>query len=393
MSHFCQSRLDKPWKLGSNRGFWMLDEESCVPEEPQEHVSGLQDLLTDLEIEAREISQDCTRYHGFQGGKYVPQAYPWLEERYRGRSASVMEDINEDLWKSDVKAPSGRPYIEVKRCALQPDEDIDSDSAALGIFTTCNIEKDTTILIDVTDLFGCSGPGTGNSRANLHGSEGCLQQYHPNLPNDDGPSLRWVRDRVGKHAADVLLLCRTLMSCVKRDLASPFDLPAIARLVPSYHLQKARSFYLDETAITHDALQHFGIDIFADHRYDTWVLFTISARLRNNSWTTPLAAALSPIFSLFNHSCEPNAEWQTKRDHRTIHVRVLRDVAAGEQLFVEYDSYAHEKPLEARRRHLAQWFERCMCSRCAREEREEQGSLGTRADEDRERGDEDENVS
>ncbi|KAM0720005.1 hypothetical protein Q7P37_004140 [Cladosporium fusiforme] len=371
MDQLQQSFSGKTWRLGSGRGFWMLDDEQPTAEEP-EYLPGLQALLDNLEREARDILEDNTLYYHSYEGRYVPQAYPWLENRHRGRNSVVMEDINKDIWKNEARTPLGKPYIEVKRCSFKSGEDLESETAALGIFTRYDIKKNTTILIDFTDLFGCNGPGDDNSTANLHGGQGCHQKFHPNLAEDAaGSSLRWVRNRAGKHAPDVLLLCRTLITCVRLNVQSPFDLPAIARLVPSYHRESARKFSLDDDiAIIHDALQQFGIDIFADQRYDTWVIFTLSALLRNNSWTTPLAAALSPLFSLFNHSCEPNAQWQTMRDHRTIHVRVSEDVAAGEQLFVEYDSYAHDYPLETRRKHLSHWIERCMCSRCAREERD-----------------------
>jgi hypothetical protein len=160
------------------------------------------------------------------------------------------------------------------------------------------------------------------------------------------------------------------MACAQAHLDSPLDLPAIARLTATYHRQAAKTFRLDrDFAIINDALELFGFDIFANHQYDTWVLFTLSARLSNNSWTNPVSVSLNPLFSLFNHSCEPNVDWATQKDHRTVIMRVSRDVTAGEQLFVEYDGFEHDRPVHERRQRLTRWIDGlCMCSRCVREE-------------------------
>jgi hypothetical protein len=161
------------------------------------------------------------------------------------------------------------------------------------------------------------------------------------------------------------------MACHQANLSSPLDLPAIARLTATYHRQDVKTFRLDhDFAIINDALELFGFDIFASHNYDTWALFTLSARLSNNSWTNPMSVSLNPLFSLFNHSCEPNVDWATQKDHRTVVMRVSKDVVAGEQLFVEYDGFEHDKPVHKRRQRLTRWIDGlCMCSRCAREER------------------------
>jgi SET domain-containing protein len=82
-----------------------------------------------------------------------------------------------------------------------------------------------------------------------------------------------------------------------------------------------------------------------------------------------MSVSLNPLFSLFNHSCEPDLDWETQRDHRTVVMRVSKNVRAGEQLFVEYDGFEHDKPVNERRQRLARWIDGlCMCSRCVREE-------------------------
>ena len=338
----------------------------------QDETDKLRRTLNDIVIDARGLQASNLCYQDDREGRFIPQAYPWLQEKHRVRSQGVLDEINREIGMNKSKSPEGQPCVEVKRCSFQPGEKEESESAPLGIFAACDLPKDYGILVDRTNLFGCSGPGPGNSRSHLGGSFGCLHPLHPNLAQDEGfHDLRWVREQAGLYATDPLLLCRTLLASVaSKNSQSPLDLPAIARLTPTYHRQEAKTFRLStDIEIPNRALQTFGIDIFANHHYDSWVLFTLAARLRNNSWSSPVAAALNPLFSLFNHSCEPNVEWQTRKDHRTIDLRVSRDVVAGEQLFVEYDGFMHDATLEMRRNRLAKWIDGpCLCSRCLREE-------------------------
>jgi hypothetical protein len=152
--------------------------------------------------------------------------------------------------------------------------------------------------------------------------------------------------------------------------SSPLDLPAIACLTATYHRQETKTFRLErDKVIINDALDQVGIDIFANHNYDTWVLFTILARLYNHSWTDPMAAGLNPLFSLFNHSCDPNVIWATKKDHRTVMMLVSRDAVVGQQLFVEYEGFVHGRPVGERCRRLASWISGpCTGRRCVLEQ-------------------------
>lgn len=368
---FLDSRQDEHWSLGSGSGFWMRDESRTAENEGQGGDEQLRTSLETFNLQASQLQASNFRYKEHKEGKYVPQEYPWLGAKHRGRSQHVLDDITAEIAHNEAKTAAGLPSIEVKRCTFRPGEEDKSDGSALGVFAKCDLQKKTKILVDRTDFFGCNGPGPKNCRANLGGGLGCLHPIHPNIGADDGKhDLRWVRERAGSHAADPLLVCRVLMACAQANLDSPLDLPAIARLTATYHRQTVKTFRLDrDFAIINDALELFGFDIFADQNYDTWVLFTLSARLSNNGWTNPMSVSLNPLFSLFNHSCEPNVEWATQKDHRTVVMRVSKDVVAGEQLFVEYDGFEHDKPVDQRRKRLTRWIDGpCMCSRCVREE-------------------------
>lgn len=74
-----------------------------------------------------------------------------------------------------------------------------------------------------------------------------------------------------------------------------------ARLTPSYRTTAYKTFCLEkDITILMEVLQNFGLDIFANHNFDTWVLFEIHARVINNSWSDPLATCVSPLFSLIS---------------------------------------------------------------------------------------------
>jgi len=371
MLSFLDSRPDENWSLGNGSGFWMLNDNTTTANKAQGGEEQLRTTLHTFDLQARQLQASNFHYKEHKEGKYVPQEYPWLEAKHCGRSQSVLDDIIAEIANNEVKTTAGLPCIEVKRCTFRPGEEDESDGAALGIFATCNLRKDTKILVDRTEFFGCNGPGPKNCRANLGGGAGCLHPIHPNIGSDEGKhDLRWVRERAGSHAADPLLVCRVLMACAQANLESPLDLPAIARLTATYHRQAVKTFRLDrDFAIINDALELFGFDIFANQNYDTWVMFTLSARLSNNGWTNPMSVSLNPLFSLFNHSCEPNVDWAAQKDHRTVVMRVSKYVVAGEQLFVEYDGFEHDKPVDERRERLTRWIDGpCMCSRCVREE-------------------------
>lgn len=85
-----------------------------------------------------------------------------------------------------------------------------------------------------------------------------------------------------------------------------------------------------------------------------------------------LDSGISPLFSLFNHSCEPNVDWTIRRDHTTMKIRVNQDVKQGEQLFVDYDGFMEGSTLQARRKRLRKWLdEGCQCTKCRRQEAEQ----------------------
>lgn len=213
--------------------------------------------------------------------------------------------------------------------------------------------------------------GASGDYTNLHGGIGCPDPVHPNAESDDTKlDLRWIRDKAGKHASSILRNCRLFLCCIEDGFEHPLDHPLIARMTPTYPKDTIAKFSLaDDIAIPNEALRQFGVDVFANSSYDTWVLFTIEARARNNSCGDPTVDMLNPLFSLFNHSCSPNVEWVISGNHQSITATASKPISNGEQMFVQYDGFIADQPFDERRQRLWRWLDGpCRCTRCVCEE-------------------------
>ncbi|KAK8091405.1 Mcg1p [Apiospora kogelbergensis] len=80
--------------------------------------------------------------------------------------------------------------------------------------------------------------------------------------------------------------------------------------------------------------------------------------------------AVYPVFSRINHACDANAAffYLGVRSQR-LGVRALRDLAAGEQIFVSYigETAAQDMTLEERRESLSSWGFECHCGACVKD--------------------------
>ncbi|KAH9826024.1 SET (Su(var)3-9, Enhancer-of-zeste, Trithorax) domain [Teratosphaeria destructans] len=382
--------VDQPtWRLGHGKGFYICGDEgeeesegrqrgeTQVLEREMQEEDSLGLRLVEQLTEAHKIVAECVSFDQTAGeGMYYPRAYPWMEERHLGRSDDLIKEINEEFLVATSKVTEGMigSYCRLQRHAFGsvdlPDK---SSSEILGVFATRDIEPDIAILSDPTRVWGCNGQGREGDSSNLHRGAGCLDPIHPNRHNQDRArhDLRWIRDRAGKDAAEIITHCRMLTIAIDDGYTHPLDHPLIARLTATYRRGRPRLFSLNhDIAIPNDCLQQWGVDIFANPHFDTWVLFTVHARVRNNCWDGMIHNGVSPLFSLFNHSCDANVEWSTcLEDYTTIELTTARHIRKGEQLCVNYDEFALGKPLAERRERLRHWFDGdCVCRKCVGDE-------------------------
>ncbi|KAF3765715.1 SET domain-containing protein [Cryphonectria parasitica EP155] len=65
-------------------------------------------------------------------------------------------------------------------------------------------------------------------------------------------------------------------------------------------------------------------------------------------------------FSRINHSCEPNAAWDTGRKAGVMEVRARRQIQAGEEITISYIGQL-DRPVAERRSRLRRWGFDCQC--------------------------------
>jgi hypothetical protein len=358
-------------------GFYLLDDAHNKDTLFVDEHEALRVSAVKLRRRAEDLIEHELEYApDYPDGLYVRRPYPWLES-FAKRYDDVLVQTNKVLGS----------LCEVRRNAFG-NVGSHAGSEVWGVFAKEDIKADTVVVVDHTRTWvwstysgvrtsaanrtkkGCNGPGINGSRDNLNGGLGCMDEIHPNADDDNTVhDLRWVRDRCGVHAADVVLFCRALLCTIIDGASHPLLHPSLARLTPAYR-QKPSAFQLDQDIVVpNEALRRFGIDIFANFSYDTDVLFTMLARIDNNSWCDPSVSSLHDLFAMFNHSCEPNCSWVTQANHATMQVQTMNEVAKGEQLFVHYDTYVQDQPLAKRRKRLRRWLAGdCQCTKCMREE-------------------------
>ena len=118
-------------------------------------------------------------------------------------------------------------------------------------------------------------------------------------------------------------------------------------------------------------LRELGVDVFANPLYDTWVLHTIRCRLQNNKHGATLdefvGSAVSPLYSMFNHSCNPNVDWRHDDHNSTVTLFATRDIKEGEEMYISYIKGADMSRGE-RQKALMTWLGvECGCAMCESE--------------------------
>ncbi|KEF51867.1 uncharacterized protein A1O9_12205 [Exophiala aquamarina CBS 119918] len=117
--------------------------------------------------------------------------------------------------------------------------------------------------------------------------------------------------------------------------------PLINRLTANYSKKSHFSLY------THiiqpiKILEELGIDVFADNRYESWVLQTTIARMdvnvREFEAFEDYIIAINPLYSFLNHSCTPNTKVTLldRTGSSLLQLVAKRDIEADEELTISY---------------------------------------------------------
>jgi hypothetical protein len=348
---------------------------------------------TDENLEAMDALEE-REYR--RSGHILSQSYPWMKPDLFSRGA----DLNTSLQRQILRASWSQCRLEQStiREGMPSEDRSDGLSEVFGVMATKDIARKEMLLIDHTAACAVDDPRNRCScccavlAPNPVHIECCSTRYCSRLCTDHalatyhlavcGKDLSTFEKAYRENsatpekAADELLFLRVLASAVQHSTVHPLHTPLVNQLTAMYDGNKHLPFDCETNIIrTFEMLTCLGVDIFANHNFDTWVLQTLRARIGNNAreYSTDGHAhiAINPLYSFFNHSCEPNVKWEDDKSTHSSSIRMhtLRSVTKGEELFINYHEELSKKPYLERRKILRQWLgSDCQCKRCVAEE-------------------------
>ena len=361
---------------------------------PADHSVSSQEIRAQSDTTAEERLQE---YEMIFAGAVHAESYPWMDWDLFRRPKNLIREVNTEMPLCGVASSPIRDKFDLGRSQGRNND-------VLGVFATRALEEGSYLLKDSTAICAAStgdpryeychlcceefvGPTFDLECCDLQFcSAGCqllaYETYHKALCGRDHMRLSKSLSKPMsiRFQADKALVLRTLASVVSDSQTHPLLTSVISRMTAQYGSTIPSHFTLRHNiAEPFAVLQNLGVDIFADHRYDTWVLQTIHWRIQTNIREEVTEdshfVAINPVYLFFNHSCDPNVSVEmagsTKR--HTLKFEATRDVEAGEELFI---SYLNEEELalnrQDRRAKLTDWTgSACRCSRCTREDMSE----------------------
>ncbi|QDS68015.1 hypothetical protein FKW77_009442 [Venturia effusa] len=310
-----------------------------------------------------------------RSGYCLARPYPWMSKAMLRRRDEDVEDCSNLL----MEASEGR--CKIAKSSLQgPKPDV------YGVFATRSLKKGQNVMVleaaavalfeekdkclncmksldrEASRLVCCQERICSRSCADR-----ALTTYHKVLC---GKTMNFPQiDLAGDSRLTVMIRLRTLAAIVQADngVACPLFHPAVNCLTPNNALAPSPWTYHEDIVYPFEMLKQLGINIFADLRYDTWVLRTIFSRIKNNvAGERGQSQSLDPLYFMLNHSCHRNMKAE-QIDHTSIRYRATRDIQKGEELFISYIGDVTNMPYEHRQEMLRNWFDGiggCACARC-----------------------------
>ena len=353
----------------------------------------------------KNIPPEWTRGQ-YDGGVFLRQ-YPWMTaDIIHRQSTFVLEDAQNELKSTSSKCiirEASLPDTRTNQTRSRPDPSV------FGLFVTQDVGKDETILVDKTDLCAtnakdccqnCCGdlPTTGvgpittlsccDARyCSPECSARAIRSHHRVLCGKD---FSFIKSDDNKGAApggsvESLFWVRLLGIIVQECASHPLKTSIIARTTRQYGANFTVGFNLRQHVATPiRILQTLGIDVFADPKFDTWVLNTIRAHILTNFDAVQISERklvpqkgkpvmdLTPLTLFQNTSCEPNTYERYDGNGSTVTIIARRDLKAGEEMMPLYIDHINGYTMSRKERqaNLMPWIAGpCACERCVIEER------------------------
>jgi hypothetical protein len=322
-----------------------------------------------------------------RGGQVRFITYPWLGKGNLVRDRATMDSLIDSLKKKTFS------------CALRQRS---TQGEAYGMFATRGIKSGDRVLVDPprysastmelccpTCAVSLQDLNTGRLASDTIMAPCCQTAFCTEACRDQalrtfhvplcGADLSHI-DKASNHLTASKLLyelvqAKVFACIIHEDNPNPLACRVIGDIHPHHdsgyiHLDFEKSYVLPL-----QTLSSLHIDVFADLRFDTWVLHTIEARLANNARQTTFrdatVSALNEHQPFFNHSCEPNMRQETAdTDMSTVWYFASKDIREGEELCISYldEDFFYRADVTTRQELLRGWFAaNCWCTRCARE--------------------------
>lgn len=321
------------------------------------------------------------------GGSLLMRPYPWMTACILRRDETVVDAV-----KEKVERASSR-MCTVTSCPTAEGKADDE----LGVFAMEEVSRGSTILLDPSPVgtadvrdrrCECCYAHLPNRAETLNCCDAAvcssvcadlaMKMYHPALckrsnpvtPSSQESSFLLSKDSLGR----LQVLRRMLAVIIHSGAKDPLLAPTISHLKAQYRLSRPMYFnYHVNVVLPFQILESLDVDIFSETRFSTWVLHTIVLRLNNNQHGVNFgyesqAMALSPLYSLFNHSCTPNLVYRNVRGGTTVELLAERDINVGEELCISYLSDVGRRQRLERQALLDPWIGgECQCARCESE--------------------------
>lgn len=311
-------------------------------------------------------------------GEFYRRAYPWMSSEMLRRDPSAINRMRKSVAGLTTKCTIKK--ISVKE---SPDE---TESDYYGMFAKTNIKRGHMIFKEGTVIFSASTgrcPACCRSLNNTpHLSECCQtpyctarcanladRTYHASICKKD---FSFLNENKSSNTIVLQEQFRVFALILQENASHPLKSTILAPLHAQLGPDNTMAASLKGTIIpTIKTLRALGIDIFADEKWDTWVLFIILARLANNHRADTLSndgflMAINPFYSFINHSCDPNAQYGGASDDSSVTILAIKPIAKGEEICVSYlDSDNRKLGVKERQKLLTAWVgEVCFCQKC-----------------------------
>lgn len=362
--------------------------EDALKQSPNHEVFAqlLQDNKKKLEGLKRECKirgmDDAAGARTMKRGRVNKVPYPWIVPEELARSNTAVK-----RQKARFKEASSTAIIAASSVGGMSNDNF-------GVFAKCDIPKGQCVVLDKSIFCDYNIPGRDYCGACCESlvdksipvsccqtrfcSDDCkskaLSNYHKTICSKD---FAWLYDECKdvdfQSDAIPLVMLKILATAVQQGV-KPLSLPCVATLTASYHNDTLSFFRLQHNVVTPiRILQTLGVDVFVNSRFDSWIIQTLFLRIENNmegsTFGKRTSIGISPLFSMFNHDCDPSAKWGPKDKllgmGGPIIVSALRDIKANEEIKVSY--VVRHLPEHQRREKLRlQLGMICRCNRCVR---------------------------